>query len=154
MTISGTWACQASRTAGCRLAVAVPDVVRTAAGAPDPLASPSARKAAVRSSTRTCSRSRPMRSASKHSYASGALRAPGASPTSRTPRVINPSMITRAHAVALPTGLLPSLHETSLPEPLDLLVRPVSAQRGIVDGRIAHPDHPIDRGQRLDDHIV
>ncbi len=74
--ISGTWLCQASSSAGCRLAAAVPDVVTTGTGFPDALAMPSAKKAAVRSSIRTCSRSSPIVSASYNSYASGALRLP------------------------------------------------------------------------------
>ena len=51
----GTPAWAASSTAGCRLAVAVPEVVTTATGRCDPLARPRARKPAVRSSMRVCS---------------------------------------------------------------------------------------------------
>src|SRR4029453_18636112 len=98
-----------------------------------------------------------MRSASKHSYASGALRAPGASTTSRTPRLISSSMITRAHAVALPMGAvlslskgqLPRLHETSLPEPPGLVVGPVVLERRLVNGQITHLHHSVHRDQWL-----
>jgi hypothetical protein len=95
-----------------------------------------------------------MRSASKHSYASGALRAPGASTTSRTPRPINSSTITRAHAVALPTSQLPGSHETSLPEPLHLVVGLVPLQRGLVDCQFAHLDHPVHGDQWLHGQII
>ena len=81
----GSPACDASSTAGCRLATAVPEVVTTAAGRCAPLARPSARKPAVRSSIRTCSRSSPAASASCSASARAAEREPGASTTSRTP---------------------------------------------------------------------
>src|SRR3954454_22337991 len=58
-----------------------------------------ARYPAVRSSMRTCSRIRPARSASCNANASGALRDPGHSTTSRTPPRINSSTTTRACAV-------------------------------------------------------
>ncbi len=76
------WA--ASSTAGCRLATAVPDVHTTAARAPARV-SPSARKAADRSSTRVWRRSSPAVAASWTAKDSGALRDPGATTTSRTP---------------------------------------------------------------------
>ena len=62
-TSSGTPACDASSTAGCRFATAVPEVVTTGTGTPLARASPRARKPAERSSIRTCSRSRPAVSA-------------------------------------------------------------------------------------------
>ena len=80
ITTSGTPACEASSTAGCRLATAVPDVVTIATG-PLTLASPTARNAALRSSMRTCSVSRSAVSASSSAYASGAEREPGQSTT-------------------------------------------------------------------------
>ena len=54
---------EASSTAGCRLATAVPEVTTTGTIRPDTDPSPTARKPAPRSSMRTCSRSRPSRSA-------------------------------------------------------------------------------------------
>ena len=96
---SGTPACAASSTAGCRFAAAVPDVVTTAAGRPDAFASPSARNPADRSSIRTCSRSRPAASAACSANASGADREPGASTASRTPHRTSSSTSTRASAV-------------------------------------------------------
>ncbi len=79
----GTPAWAASRTAGCRLAAAVPDVVTTAAGRRDARANPSATKAAVRSSIRVC---RVIRSSAASANESGALREPGQSTTSVSPR--------------------------------------------------------------------
>jgi hypothetical protein len=67
IAISGTRECQASITAGWRLPAAVPEVVITGTGVAEPFARPSAVKAALRSSIRTCSRSRPILSASKSS---------------------------------------------------------------------------------------
>ena len=58
-TTSGTPAWAASTTAGSRLATAVPEVQTTAAGRPPTFARPRARKAAVRSSIRVCSRTPP-----------------------------------------------------------------------------------------------
>ena len=98
-TISGTWPCAASSTAGCRLATAVPEVVITAAGCPDPRASPRARKPAVRSSIRTCRRSRPVASASCSANDRGALRDPGARMASVRPQATSSSTRTRATAV-------------------------------------------------------
>ncbi len=98
--INGSRLCEASKTAGCRLATAVPEVVITATGSPLALASPSAVNPALRSSVRMCNRSRSIRSASKISYASGALREPGATTISRTPREINSSITVRAHWLA------------------------------------------------------
>src|SRR6185312_7125190 len=72
-TSSGTPACDASSTAGSRFAAAVPDVVATGTGLPDANANPNARNPAVRSSMRTCSRSRPAASAACSANASGAL---------------------------------------------------------------------------------
>ena len=98
-TISGRALNQASSTAGSRFATAVPEVVITGTGAPPPLASPSARKPALRSSMRTCSRISPRSCARAASMASGALREPGASTTSLTPERTNSSRITCAAAV-------------------------------------------------------
>ncbi len=56
--ISGTPACDASSTAGCRFATAVPLVVTTATGRRLVRARPTARKPADRSSMRVCSRTR------------------------------------------------------------------------------------------------
>ena len=75
----------ASMTAGSRLPTAVPDVVTTATGRRDPVVRPSARNPADRSSTRTCRRRSPFRSAAWSARAKGAEREPGASTTSRTP---------------------------------------------------------------------
>ena len=96
---SGTPACAASSTAGCRFAAAVPDVVTTTTGRPDAFASPSARNPADRSSIRTCSRSRPAASAACSANASGADRDPGASTASRTPHRTSSSTSTRPSAV-------------------------------------------------------
>jgi hypothetical protein len=71
-------------------------------------------------------------------------------------------MITRAHAVALPTGVvlslskdqLPSLHETSLPEPLHLIIGLVPVKRCLVNAKITHFDQPIDRDQWFADKII
>ena len=98
-TSSGTPACDASSTAGCRFATAVPDVVTTGTGRPDRSARPSARKPAVRSSIRTCSRSRPAASAACSANASGALREPGHRTASVTPQRTSSSTITCAWAV-------------------------------------------------------
>lgn len=67
----------ASTTAGMQFATAVPDVMMMGAGEPSYFAKPSARKAAVRSSVRTWSRSRPARSASTRAKLSGEFREPG-----------------------------------------------------------------------------
>ncbi|SHV14142.1 Uncharacterised protein [Mycobacteroides abscessus subsp. abscessus] len=95
----------ASTTAGPRLATAVPDVIATGTGEPLAAASPTARKPAVRSSMRTCSRSRPALSASCSAKASGALREPGHNTTSRTPPRISSSTTAWACAV---DGFMPS----------------------------------------------
>ena len=84
-TSSRSPAWDASRTAGWRLTTAVPDVVTTATGRWLPLARPSARKPAVRSSTRTWSLRRPSASAWWRTTASAADRDPGDSTTSVTP---------------------------------------------------------------------
>ncbi len=94
-TTSPTPAWTASRTAGWRLATAVPEVVRTAAREPD-LVRPSARKPAVRSSIRVCSRKAPACAAAHSAIANGALREPGATTTSPTPA--RSSRATRASA--------------------------------------------------------
>src|SRR5918997_1939531 len=98
-TSSGTPAYDASSTAGCRFATAVPDVVQTGTGRPDRSASPSARKPAVRSSIRTCSRSRPAASAACSANDIGALREPGHSTASVTPQRISSSTTSRAWVV-------------------------------------------------------
>src|SRR5690606_4834304 len=98
-TMSGTAPWCASSTAGCRLATAVPEVVITTAGRRLTFASPRARKPADRSSTRTCRRRRPARSACCTAYASGAERDPGARTTSRTPHRTSSSTSTVARAV-------------------------------------------------------
>ena len=95
-TSSGTPACDASSTAGCRFATAVPDVVHTGTGRPERTAIPSARNPAVRSSMRTCSRSRPAASAACSANDSGALREPGHSTASVTPQRTSSSTSTRA----------------------------------------------------------
>src|SRR5680860_1416552 len=58
-TTSAMPACDASRTAGCRFANAVPDVVITGTGRCEVFAIPSARKPALRSSILTCNLTRP-----------------------------------------------------------------------------------------------
>jgi hypothetical protein len=63
-------------------------------------------------------------------------------------------MITRAHAVALPTGQLLGLHETSLPELLYLVVGPVLFARGLLDNRIAQPNYAIDRQQWICHEVI
>ncbi len=69
-TSSGSPAWYASIIAGCMFPAAVPEVHTTAAKpvrlwrAPNPLLMPSARKAAERSSTRTCNATRPASAAS------------------------------------------------------------------------------------------
>jgi hypothetical protein len=93
---SGTPEYDASSTAGCRLATAVPDVVQTGTGRPERSASPSARKAAVRSSIRTCSRSRCPASAAWSANDSGALREPGQRTASVIPQRTSSSTSTRA----------------------------------------------------------
>ena len=98
-TSSGTPACDASSTAGCRFATAVPDVVTTGTARPERSARPSARNPAVRSSMRTCRRSRPAVSAAWRANASGALREPGQSTASVTPPRTSSSTITWAWAV-------------------------------------------------------
>src|SRR5690625_469647 len=103
--MSGRWECAASKTAGCKFAVAVPDVVITTAGRGSPvtvenLAAPSAVNAPTRSSCRTCMRSFPARSSATAAKARGALREPGHSTTSRTPRFTSPYKRSRAAAVA------------------------------------------------------
>ena len=84
-TTSGTAAWLASMTAGKRFPTAVPEVVRTAAGAPVDSAKPRAVKPAERSSIRTRSRTFPAASASASAYAMGAEREPGETTTCRTP---------------------------------------------------------------------
>ena len=105
---SGTPVWLASSTAGCRFATAVPDVVTSTAGTPDSLARPSARKPALRSSTRTCSWIRPApsgsASASARAYASGAERDPGQRTACRTSRSASAATRTRASAVEGFTG--------------------------------------------------
>ena len=88
---------------------------------------PRARNPAVRSSIRTCSRSRPILSASSSSYASGALREPGDRTTSRTPPASSSATTTWAQRPASPTvrarrspGPSLGLHEPSLPEHRDV----------------------------------
>ena len=93
---SGTPACDASSTAGCRFATAVPEVVHTGTGRPERRASPSARNAAVRSSIRTCSRRRPSASAAFSANDRGALREPGHSTASVTPQRTSSSTSTSA----------------------------------------------------------
>jgi hypothetical protein len=73
-TISGTRACQASCTAGARLAAAVPDVQVTTAGRPLALAMPSAMNPAARSSITDTEVSR---SSPASASTIGALREPG-----------------------------------------------------------------------------
>ncbi len=97
-TRRGTDACDASSTAGCRFAAAVPDVQTTATGRREAFASPRARNAAVRSSMRTCNRSRRAASASYSAYASGALREPGDITASTTPPRTSSSTTTFASA--------------------------------------------------------
>ena len=98
---SRTPACRASSRAGYRLADAVPDVVTTGTQERDALASPRARKLAVRSSTRTCSRSAPARSAAASAIANGPEREPGAMTASRTPASSRSSTSERQMDVAL-----------------------------------------------------
>jgi len=149
---SGTPAWCASRTAGCRFATAVPDVVTTAtgraiAGRPSPgpvgtslqgeaLAIPRARNAASRSSTRTCSRSAGAccgrsssgRAAAASAKASGALREPGASTTSRTPSAASAWTSTRAAAVdGLVDGVVTAAIMPEEPGPLLPRGRPAPA---------------------------
>ena len=81
-TSSGTRACDASTTAGWKFAAAVPEVHNTTAGRPLARPSPSARNAAERSSSTTCTRSRSSRA---RASASGADREPGATTASVTP---------------------------------------------------------------------
>src|SRR4029079_16876106 len=96
--INGTAAWLAWSTAGWTLATAVPDVVNTGTGRRVTLPRPRARKAAERSSTRTCSRRRPSRYASWRAYANGADREPGHRTASRTPWRISSSTTTVAIA--------------------------------------------------------
>src|SRR5450759_2931276 len=110
--INGTAAWLASRTAGCRLATAVPEVVNTGTGRRVSLARPRARKAAERSSTRTCNRSRPQWSASCRAYAKAAEREPGQRTASRTPWRTSSSTTTVAKAVdGFTLAILPQ-HQT------------------------------------------
>ena len=91
---SGTFVAVASTMAGRQLATAVPEVITTGTGVFEYFASPRARKAAERSSVRTCSRDRPARLASAKAKASGAERDPGHTTASRTPLRINSSTST------------------------------------------------------------
>ena len=140
---------------GCRLAGAVPEVVSTATGAPDPLASPRAKKARSALVDSYVQPQQPdpvgLEALVRQRRASRA----GASTTSRTPRVINSSTITRAHAVALPTGQLPS---SARDEPArtctsSALGRYLSSA-DLVDDQVAHGDHSVDRDQRLLGQVI
>ena len=82
---SGTAPLSASTTAGSRLATAVPEVVTTAVGRPSPRPSPTARKAAERSST-AVNRSRPCCPSTPAATARGAERLPGQSTNRRRPQ--------------------------------------------------------------------
>ena len=116
-TTSGTPACAASSTAGCRLATAVPEVHITAARAPT-LVSPTARNPALRSSMRVCSRSRPAAAASYAAKLSGALREPGAITTSVTPASTRVETTARASSVAVfVTSAHPSARPPGRPAP-------------------------------------
>ena len=112
-TTSGRPAWAASSTAGCRLATAVPDVHTTAARAWFRVR-PRARKPAVRSSIRVCSRSSPASAASYAANASGALREPGASTTSVTPA--STSAVTTARASSV-EGVVTSGDPAARPAP-------------------------------------
>ena len=90
---SGTRARDASTIAGKYSAAAVPLVQASATGAPPAVASPSAKKAELRSSRWTCRR---IRSSRANARANGVEREPGETQASRTPRPIKAS--TRAVA--------------------------------------------------------
>ena len=75
----------ASMIAGCRFATAVPLVTTTGTGRSESRERPRARKPALRSSIRTCSRTRSSSAAAASANATPALREPGHSTTSRTP---------------------------------------------------------------------
>ena len=79
-TMRGTPAWSASATAGWSSAAAVPLVTQMTVGLPEAIASPSAKKAALRSSSRTWTRSRCARGS-----ASGVEREPGQTTASVTP---------------------------------------------------------------------
>ena len=63
--------------AGKRFATAVPEVVKTAVGLPVLIAAPKARNAAVLSSIRTCTESKPCLSASTNAKEIGPFLEPG-----------------------------------------------------------------------------
>ncbi len=96
ITTSGARDSDASATAGCRLAVAVPDVVSTATGCPVCCASPSAKKPEQRSSTWTHTR---MPGSFQSASASGAERDPGETQACRTPARASSSASAEAKAV-------------------------------------------------------
>ena len=119
-TTRGTWLCDASSTAGCRLATAVPDVVTTATGGPGRLGQPERQEAGaalvdpdVQPEQSDLGRRRRARG-QRTRCANPATRT-----TSRTSRVSSASTMTRAQSVASPTTGLRTrshLHEASLPE--------------------------------------
>ncbi len=94
--IRGTAASSASQTAGWRLAAAVPDVHRAAAGRPLDWAAPSAKKPAERSSTMTVTSIAGWRHSAS---ARGVERDPGETTARRTPQRASSSTIAEASAV-------------------------------------------------------
>ena len=102
-TSSGTRACDASITAGWKLAAAVPDVHSSTAGRPLARPRPSARNAAERSSSTTCTRIRSSRASAR---ASGAERDPGAITASVTPARAHSSTNADANAVVASRSLI------------------------------------------------
>ena len=119
-----------------------PDVVATGTGRPERSASPSARNPAVRSSMRTCSRSRPAASAACSANDSGALREPGHSTASVTPHRTSSSTTSRACSVERVTTVDPapsSSRPAGSRSAGSRYGRLPTGQRGRVELALAHP---------------
>ncbi|CAB5041446.1 unannotated protein [freshwater metagenome] len=121
IAMKGTLEKSASIIAGSKFAAAVPEVVTTTAGTPVTLPKPSARKAADRSSRRTCKVRSPLLSAAARAKAKPADREPGARTTSLMPHRSNSSTMTRDIAVVGFTPL--PFHAKAWPQQTAMLAR-------------------------------
>src|SRR6266699_1236540 len=153
-TTSGTADSSASITAAWKCAAAVPDVHTTATGRPLALASPSAQNAALRSSMRTLSRRSPASARRWNSIASGALRDPGATTTSRIPHRTSSSASAAASAVAGFTGSPEELRGGQRPLAPRLRVTFPGSEPLNINLDPPHRQHPARRDERVGGHVA